>query len=399
MNNSFDFIVLGGGILGMATARTLQGRYPDASIVVLEKESALASHQTGRNSGVIHAGVYYKPGSLKADFCKRGNIATKAFCDEFGVEYKVPGKLLVATSDLEEERMEGLIDRCEQNGIAHERVDQAGLRELEPNIAGQAAIYVPSSGIVNYAHIVQRMAEQFSAAGGIVRLSTQVTQVQTSAQHVEVNTTQGKLKGGFLVSCGGLMSDRLVAMLGEKPSFKIIPFRGEYFKLPEQKQSLVTRMIYPIPDPQFPFLGVHLTPMVNGDLTVGPNAVLAMGREAYQKTDVNLGDMLEMAGYSGMRAILKRHFKTSVMELKNSLYRPGYLKLVQKYCPQLSLADLKSYPSGIRAQAVYPNGDLVDDFLFVEAPRALVVANAPSPAATSAIPISEHIVDRVAAML
>lgn len=390
-----DFIVIGGGILGLATARELQQRYPGKRVLVLEKEAGPARHQTGHNSGVIHAGVYYKPGSLKARFCKEGNAATKTFCREHGIPFDECGKLLVATNAIELERMQALIGRCAENELPIEVLDAEQLRAREPNIVGVGGIFVPSTGIVSYTRICEKMAEQVVAEGGEVRYNVEIRTIRERADQVELESEQELYVGNFLIACAGLMSDRIVRMLGQTPEFKIIPFRGEYFLLPPQHNRIVNHLIYPIPDPDLPFLGVHLTRMIDGTVTVGPNAVLAFKREGYRKTDFSLGDMAEMLSYPGLLKMLARNLKPGLMEMKNSLFRRGYLEQVRKYCPQLTLADLKPYPAGVRAQAVAKDGSLVDDFLFVNTDRALVVCNAPSPAATSAIPIAAHIVDQI----
>lgn len=395
----YDFIVIGGGILGMSTAWQLQKKYPGKSVLVIEKESSAAQHQTGHNSGVIHAGVYYKPGSLKARFCKEGNVATKAFCREHDIPFDECGKLLVATNQKELERMQALVGRCTENGIEIEVLDQAQLREREPNITGVGAIFVPSTGIVCYTQISSKMGELVEQAGGEVRFNTRVTGIEEFADRVTVFAENERFQGRFLVSCSGLQSDRIVEMMGLEPDFRIIPFRGEYYLLDEQHNQIVNHLIYPIPDPDLPFLGVHLTRMIDGTVTVGPNAVLAFKREGYKKTDISLKDSFEMLTYPGMIKLLFKHFKASMTELKNSISKPGYLKLVQKYCPSLTLDDMKEYPAGIRAQAVSKSGDVIDDFLFMNTSRALAVCNAPSPAATSAIPIGQHIVEQVSVLV
>lgn len=391
----YDFIVIGAGIVGMSTARELQRAFPGLSVLVLEKENSPALHQTGRNSGVIHAGVYYTPGSLKAEFCREGNVATKAFCVEQGINFDECGKLLVATNELELERMAGLISRCGENRIPIEVLDARQLKEAEPNITGIGAILVPSTGIVSYAAISRRLVELVVENGGEVRFDNRVVAIAEETDKISVWTGKGRVEGRYLISCAGLMADRVVAMMGLVPEFKIIPFRGDYYLLGAQHNRIVNHLIYPIPDPQLPFLGVHLTRMIDGTVTVGPNAVLAFKREGYQKFDFSLRDSMEMLTYPGLLRVLRDNFRVSLAELKNSLYREGYLELVRKYCPGLTVQDLHDYPSGIRAQAVTPAGELVHDFLFVNTARALAVCNAPSPAATSAIPISRHIVAKV----
>lgn len=389
----YDFIVIGAGIIGMSTAWQLQKSFPGSSVLVLEKESGPALHQTGRNSGVIHAGVYYAPGSLKAEFCREGNIATKAFCAEHGIKYDVCGKLLVATNELELERMAGLVVRCAENRIPVEVLSAAQLKTAEPNISGIGALLVPSTGIVNYRDITRRMVELVVQGGGEVSFNSNVVAIAEQSDRISVWTGKGRRDGRNLIACAGLMADRVVTMTGISPEFKIIPFRGDYYQLSAQHNRIVNHLIYPIPDPELPFLGVHLTRMIDGSVTVGPNAVLAFKREGYHKLDFSLADTFEMLTYPGLIRVLCDNFRVSLQELKNSLFKEGYLQLVKKYCPSLTVDDLHDYPAGIRAQAVTRAGELVHDFLFVSSGRALIVCNAPSPAATSAIPIGRHIVE------
>ncbi|EAR59895.1 hypothetical protein MED92_12341 [Oceanospirillum sp. MED92] len=383
----------------MSTAWQLQKKYPDKTVLVVEKESSAAQHQTGHNSGVIHAGVYYKPGSLKAKFCKAGNRATKAFCLEHDIPFDECGKLLVATNATELERMQGLIERCAENELEIEVLDQKQLTEREPNVTGVGAIFVPSTGIVSFTKITEKMGELVESQGGVVRFNTRVDKIEEFFDRVTLYTDKGRFHGRYLISCAGLQSDRIVKMLGLEPDFRIIPFRGEYYLLSAKHNQIVNHLIYPFPDPDLPFLGVHLTRMIDGTVTVGPNAVLAFKREGYRKTDISIKDSLEMLAYPGMIKLLLRHFKASMAELKNSISKSGYLKLVQKYCPTLDSEDMQPYPAGIRAQAVSENGDIVDDFLFMSTSRSLAVCNAPSPAATSAIPIGEHIVEKLAEII
>ena len=392
---TYDYIIIGAGIIGLSTARQLQQSQPGCSVLILEKEAGPAHHQTGHNSGVIHAGVYYQPGSLKARFCREGNIATRAFCDEHGVTYDQCGKLLVATDDLELQRMQELIERCAENEIAIEVLDEAQLKKREPNISGVGAVLVPSTGIVSYIEISEKMAKLVEANQGEIRYNNEVLGLAETSEQVIIRTTQGKVKGRFLVACAGLMADRVVSMLGIQPEFKIIPFRGDYYQLPEKHNQIVKHLIYPIPDPNMPFLGVHLTRMIDGSVTVGPNAVMAFKREGYRKIDFSLRDSFEALTYPGLLRVLWANFKISMVELKNGLYKKGYLELVRKYCPKLQVDDLQPYPSGVRAQAVTKQGELVHDFLFIDTPRTLSVCNAPSPAATSAIPIGKYIVVKV----
>ncbi|MDF3131392.1 L-2-hydroxyglutarate oxidase [Pseudomonas extremaustralis] len=391
----FDFVIIGGGIVGMSTAMQMAAEYPDAKILLLEKESSPAQHQTGHNSGVIHAGVYYTPGSLKAKFCLEGNRATKDFCDQHGIRYDACGKMLVATNNVEMERMKALWERTEANGLEREWLSAAELREREPNIVGLGGIFVPSSGIVNYAEVTRNMAAAFTKAGGVIHYNSEVTALDERADEVVVTTSTGVYQARFLISCSGLMADRIVRMLGLEPEFQICPFRGEYYLLPKQHNQIVNHLIYPIPDPSMPFLGVHLTRMIDGTVTVGPNAVLALKREGYKKTDFSLADMFEMFTSLGVLKVLKANLKPGLIEMRNSLFKGGYLQQVQKYCPSINKDDLTPYPAGVRAQAVSNSGKLIDDFLFVNTNRSVNVCNAPSPAATSAIPIGAYIVSKV----
>ena len=395
----YDFIIIGGGIIGMSTAMQLLRAYPDSRMLLLEKESAPARHQTGHNSGVIHAGVYYTPGSLKAKFCLAGNRATKAFCDENGIRFDECGKLLVATNELEMQRMQALWERTEANGLEREWLSAGELREREPNITGIGGIFVPSSGIVDYAAVTRAMAAEFERLGGEIRYDAEVSALKERRQEVVVTSGAGEFTGRYLVTCSGLMADRVVRMLGHDPGFTICPFRGEYYRLPDRLSRIVNHLIYPIPDPSMPFLGVHLTRMIDGSVTVGPNAVLAFKREGYRRRDVSPRDLAQMLTDPGILRVLGRNLRPGLQEMKNSLHRRGYLELVRKYCPSLTLDDLESWPAGVRAQAVSRDGKLVDDFLFVNTQRTLNVGNAPSPAATSALPIGAHIVEQVKAMV
>lgn len=391
----YDFVIIGGGIVGMSTAMQLADKYPEARMLLLEKESSPAQHQTGHNSGVIHAGVYYTPGSLKAKFCLEGNKATKRFCDEHGIAYDECGKLLVATNELEMERMRALWERTAANGLERHWLSAGELREREPNIVGLGGIFVPSSAIVNYAAVTAQMAKEFQSKGGTIQFDTEVTGLLEQAESIVVTTNKGTYSTRYLVSCSGLMADRVVRMLGVEPGFTICPFRGEYYLLPQAHNQIVNHLIYPIPDPSMPFLGVHLTRMIDGTVTVGPNAVLAMKREGYRKSDISLSDLGGMLRHRGIRKVLRDNLRPGLIEMKNSLLKGAYLKTVQKYCPSLKKEDLTPYPAGVRAQAVSNDGKLIDDFLFVNTARSVNVCNAPSPAATSAIPIGAYIVSKV----
>lgn len=394
-----DICIVGGGIVGAATALKLQQAFPDKRIVLLDKESSAARHQTGRNSGVIHAGVYYQPGSLKAQYCREGLQRTIKYCQQYHLPYDQCGKLLVATNDLEMERMQGLYQRCLDNELSPQLLDAKQLKEREPNITGLGAIWVKDTGIVDYVKLTEHMLQQFQSKGGVVKFNTQVTDLVESSDGIKIHANGQVSQTAFLVNCAGLQSDRLIAMLGLETDFEIVPFRGEYYLLAEKHNQVVNHLIYPIPDPELPFLGVHLTRMIDGTVTVGPNAVLALGREAYDKTDVNIADVMQMMRFPGMWPMLKKNLKSGLNEMKNSLLKSGYLSLVQKYCPSIEKADLLPYRSGIRAQAVSKAGELIHDFKFVTSTRSLHVGNAPSPAATSAMPIADAIYDKCAELI
>ena len=387
----YDIVLIGGGIVGVATAWQLKRRHPGASVLLVEKEPALALHQTGRNSGVIHAGVYYQPGSLKADFCKRGAAWTLAFCREHGLPFDQCGKLLVATTDLEFERMAALEERCRQNGIQTERLSGRELVKREPQITGMGALYVRATGITDYGRITAKIAALFQASGGQVKTGVPVRSIAENNRGIRIRLGATTLAADYLIACGGLMADRLARMMHIPLDFQIIPFRGEYFQLPPERNGIVNHLIYPIPDPELPFLGVHLTRMIDGSVTVGPNAVLGWKREGYGRFNVSLEDSLKMLTYPGFWQVIGLNLKSGLAEIRDSLHRPGYLARVRQYCPSLTLADLRPYPVGIRAQAVTRRGDLVHDFLFAESERSLHVCNAPSPAATSAMPIGEYL--------
>lgn len=391
----YDYCIIGGGIVGLATAMALLEQRPGASLVILEKEDSLGRHQTGHNSGVIHAGIYYAPGSLKADLCKRGAQATKDFCTEHGIAFDVCGKLLVASNPLEVQRMQALYERSQQNGLKVERLDAAELRRREPNIVGLGGLFLDATGIVDYKQVCQAMAGVIQAAGGEVQLSTTVRAIFETGDNVCVSSMDRTWRARQLVACAGLQSDRLARMAGVKIDHQIIPFRGEYYRLPASKNQIVNHLIYPIPDPDLPFLGVHLTRMIDGSVTVGPNAVLGLGRENYRKGSVNWQDVAEYACFPGFWKTLWNNLGSGTLEMKNSLFKRGYLEQCRKYCPSLQIEDLLPCEAGIRAQAVMRNGTLVHDFLFAETPRMVHVCNAPSPAATSAIPIGQMIAERI----
>ncbi|UDL93932.1 L-2-hydroxyglutarate oxidase [Lichenihabitans sp. PAMC28606] len=391
----FDFCIIGGGIVGLATARELLLRHPGASLVLLEKEAGVARHQTGHNSGVIHSGIYYAPGSLKARLCREGADATQLFCRENGVPVEPCGKLIVATTMLELERMETLRKRAAENDIAVTQLSATGLRETEPAIVGLGALKVHATGIVDYRLVCRRMADELVARGADLRFGERVTGIAEEETVVRITTANDLIEAGHLVVCAGLQSDRLARLAGLDIDFQIIPFRGEYFVLPPEKSTLVRHLIYPVPDPTLPFLGIHLTRMADGTITVGPNAVLGFSREGYAPLSVDLRDCAEMFAFPGLWRTLRQNLSSGLREFRNSLWRRGYLAECRKYCPGLDISDLRPYPAGIRAQAVRRSGELIHDFLFLQSARSLHVCNAPSPAATSAIPIARMIAARL----
>jgi L-2-hydroxyglutarate oxidase len=395
MAKAYDFVIIGGGIVGVSTAWQLKQRYPDAAVLLIEKERLLASHQTGHNSGVIHAGVYYQPGSLKADFCKRGAAMTMDFCREHGIPVLRCGKLLVATDSAEAGRMDALEDRCGLNGIHTQRLSREELKKREPNISGVGALFVPATGITDYKRITAAMAGRFMAMGGSLKTGAAVTGLKEGSQSVTVRVGAQRIDSRYLIACGGLMADRLAAMMGIAIDFRIIPFRGEYYRLAARHNRIVSHLIYPIPDPRLPFLGVHLTRMIDGSVTVGPNAVVGWKREGYARVNLNGRDVLDMLSFQGFWRVMRANLRTGLGEIKDSLHKRGYLQRVRKYCPGLDAADLQPCPAGVRAQAVMKDGSLVHDFLFAESGRSLHVCNAPSPAATSAIPIGSYLCDKI----
>jgi L-2-hydroxyglutarate oxidase len=390
----YDYCIVGGGIVGLATAYSLLMDEPEARVAVLEKEQALAQHQTGRNSGVIHSGVYYVPGSLKARLCKAGAEATKSFCNENGIPFEVCGKLVVATDDAELGRLEGLERRASENGIAFARVDAEELRRLEPQIVGTGALLVHDTGIVDYSRVCDGLATRIREAGGEIITGTTVAGIVESTHDVVISSRTKSWTARRLIVCAGLQSDRLARLAGLAITHHIVPFRGEYYALAPHLSGIVSRLIYPVPEPGMPFLGVHLTLMMRGGITVGPNAVLGCSREGYTKGSISATDVADFATFPGFWKMALRNWRPAVRELHSSLRKSAYLENCRKYCPSLTDDDLMPYGAGIRAQAVASDGSLIDDFLFLDTERSLHVCNAPSPAATSALPIGKMIADR-----
>jgi len=386
------YVVVGGGIIGLATAHRITQERPDAEVTVVEKETQVGSHQTGHNSGVIHAGVYYRPGSLKARLCVVGNRSMVEFCREHDIPVQVCGKLIVATSSEEVPRLHALHERALANGLSATLIGAEQAREYEPHVAAVEAMHVPSTGIVDFGAVCGTLAELLEKAGATVRLGTRVTGVRQVGGEIVVRTTAGDLTADVLVGCAGLHADRVARLAGAVPPARIIPFRGEYYELRPDRRQLVRGLIYPVPDPQFPFLGVHLTRMIDGSVHAGPNAVLALAREGYSWRRVRLRDVAEITAYRGLWRLARRHLRYGLTEVRRSLSVRLFTESLARLVPEVTAADLVRAESGVRAQAIAPTGDLVDDFLIVARDRQVHVINAPSPAATSSLEIARHIV-------
>ena len=386
------YVVIGGGIVGLATAHRLTLDRPGAQVTVLEKETRWAAHQTGHNSGVIHAGVYYRPGSPKAKLCKAGIASMVEFCAEHAIPVRVCGKLIVATSDDEVPRLRALYERSLANGLPVRLLTPAEARGYEPYVSCVAAMHVASTGIVDYAQVCAKLAELLDKAGAELRLGTRVTALDGSTVGSTVRTTGGDVHADVLVICAGLYADRLARMAGVDPPARIVPFRGEYYELRPDRRHLVRGLIYPVPDPVFPFLGVHLTRMIDGSVHAGPNAVLALAREGYSWGRIRPRDVLDAATYPGLWRLGRRHFRYGLTEVRRSLSKRRFAASLARLVPGIGPADLVKAEAGVRAQAIAPDGSLVDDFLIVARDRQVHVLNAPSPAATSSLEIARHIV-------
>lgn len=389
-----DCVIVGGGILGVAVAAELSRRRPNASITLIEKESELARHQTGRNSGVVHSGIYYAPGSLKAKLCSAGRDSMVRFAAEHGIAHELCGKLIVATKPEQLDRMRWLHDRGRENGLDVSLIDPDAAAEIEPHVNCVGAIRVPSTGIIDFVAVCHALADQARSRGVTIRLGEKVTGVEADTASHRVLTDRGDIRTRFVITCGGQYSDKLARAEGGDPGARIVPFRGEYYELAPDRRHLVRTLIYPVPDPAFPFLGVHFTKMIGGGVHAGPNAVLALAREGYSKTDVNPRELLEVLAYPGFRRLAAKHWRTGIDEVLRSFSRRRFTASLQELVPEVRSEDLVPSPAGIRAQALKPDGSLVDDFLLVDRPRALHVCNAPSPAATASLEIAGTIVDR-----
>ena len=388
----FDICIIGGGIVGLATAYQLSKKHPKLKLAILEKETSLAKHQTGHNSGVLHTGIYYKPGSLKAINCRNGKKAMEQFCKEQGIEHELCGKIIVALNDEEIPRMQNIFQRGQENGVNCKIISREEMLEIEPHVAGVQAIHVPECGIVNYKQVCLRLGEIIhEKEENKIFLGRQVTKIRNLATSLMIETDKQQVECKHLINCGGLHSDKLTKLGGQPPPAKIIPFKGEYYELKEDAKHLCKNLIYPVPDPAFPFLGVHFTRMIDGTVECGPNAVLAFGREAYGKFDLNLKDLLESITYPGFQKMAIKHWKMGWGEMWRSYNKGAFVKALRRLIPEIEASHLVSAPAGIRAQAVSPRGALVDDFLIERNDRIINVCNAPSPAATASLNIGATI--------
>jgi L-2-hydroxyglutarate oxidase LhgO len=399
-DSGYGVIIIGGGAVGLGVALEITRRFPRRRLLLLEKEDRVAAHQSGHNSGVIHSGVYYKPGSLKARLCVSGAAAMVDFCREHGVPHNVCGKVIVATRDEELPRLEELRKRGEANGLSGLRlIGPEELREIEPHSAGLRALVVPSTGVTDYAVVCQKYAELITAAGGTVLTSARALGIRRTASEITVETNNGAFSAEALINCAGLHSDRIARMAGDDPGVMIVPFRGEYYDLSPERASLVRALIYPVPDPQFPFLGVHFTRRITGKVDAGPNAVFALAREGYRHTNINARDLAASLTYSGFWRMAGRHWRYALGEWHRSFSKPAFVRALQQLLPEITEKDLVPGGSGVRAQSLKPDGSLVDDFQFVPSDKVLHVLNVPSPAATASLMIGKTIVDTAASSL
>ncbi|GAB4382591.1 MAG: L-2-hydroxyglutarate oxidase [Elainellaceae cyanobacterium] len=391
----YDFAIIGGGIVGLSTAMHLGKRYPDAKILVLEKESRWAYHQTGNNSGVIHSGVYYKPGSFKAKFCRDGCRSMVEFCQQHNIRHEVCGKVIVATEEKELPLLENLYQRGLQNGIPVTRITAEEVREHEPHVNSLAGIWVSSTGIADYKQVCQKYADLVEQQGGELRLNTKVEKLVNTSTGQVLQTNQGDFQTRFVINCAGLYSDRVAKLGNVDPQAKIVPFRGEYYELVPEKRHLVKGLIYPVPNPDFPFLGVHFTRMIDGSVHAGPNAVLSLKREGYHKTDFDLRDFAEVMTYPGFWKLAAKHADEGIKEIIRSFSKAAFVHSLQRLIPEVQPEDVVPTHAGVRAQALMSDGKLVDDFLIVKGQNSIHVCNAPSPAATSSLEIGKAVAEQV----
>ncbi|MGX4731742.1 L-2-hydroxyglutarate oxidase [Kitasatospora griseola] len=397
MKHDVQVLVVGGGIVGLSTAYALTHAHPGTTVTVLEKESALALHQTGRNSGVVHSGVYYRPGSLKARYATEGAREMVEFCRDQGIAHEVTGKLVVATEEAELPRLAALAERGRANGIPLLELDPAGIRDHEPEITGLAGLHLATTGICDYTAVAHRYAALAGERGAELRLATPVLDIARRADGVTVTTPTGEIRCAALVNCAGLHSDRIARLAGDDPGVRIVPFRGEYYELAPARRALVRGLVYPVPDPAFPFLGVHLTRGIHGDVHVGPNAVPALAREGYDWRTLNLRDLAETVRFPGTWTIARRHWRYELGELHRSLSKRAFTAAVRRLLPAVTETDLLPTAAGVRAQAVTRDGTLLDDFAFAGTGRIVHVLNAPSPAATASLAIGREVARRAVA--
>jgi L-2-hydroxyglutarate oxidase len=391
-------VIVGGGIVGLATAHELLKLHPNTSVVVLEKDGAVGQHQTGNNSGVLHAGLYYKPGSAKARLAVTGLKQMIAFCQANQISHQICGKLVVATNETERQRLQNLYERGQKNGLnGLQMLDRSAMLEVEPHVGGISALRVPEEGIVDYAGVCQALVTLIERAGGRIVTNAKVTKLsRRSGGGWVVQSSQNDFEADFVINCAGLHCDRVLQSAGEKRETRIVPFRGEYYKIRPNRQFLVRNLIYPVPDPEFPFLGVHFTRLIHGGIEAGPNAVLAFAREGYQKSDINPRDLFDAVTFSGLWRFLGKHKKMSWEEIKRSFSKQLFCAALQKLVPEIKAEDLEPGGAGVRAQAMSPDGTLIQDFAFVRGQNALHVLNAPSPAATASLAIGREIVHQIA---
>jgi (S)-2-hydroxyglutarate dehydrogenase len=393
----YKFVIIGGGIIGLTTARALHRRYPKAKLLVLEKEREWAQHQTGRNSGVIHSGIYYKPGSLKARMARRGSSSIVEFCRRYHIEHDICGKLIVASDPSELPRLQTLYQRGLENGLSVSLLVPEQVKEIEPHVRCAGAIKVPSTGIVNYKRVCDAIAVELRQSGAELRLGTKVTKLRSTARAAVVISDSEQFETEFVINCAGLHSDRLAKMSGAAAQARIVPFRGEYYELKPERRGLVKNLIYPVPDPSFPFLGVHFTRMIDGSVHAGPNAVLSFKREGYRKTCFSAQDSWETLSYQGFWRLAARNAGEGLREVWRSFSKTAFTRSLQRLIPEVQSDDLIPSSAGVRAQALLSSGAMIDDFLITKSDRAVHVCNAPSPAATAAFEIAEHIVNCITA--
>lgn len=391
-----DIAIIGGGIVGLATAYHLTQRFPEKKVVVLEKESEIAHHQTGNNSGVIHSGLYYKPGSLKAKNCIQGYHMLIDFCDRYGIAYDLCGKVVVATDESELPRLRGLYDRGRENGLEGlQMLNKEELKEIEPHVNGIQGIRVPQTGIIDYKAVCAKLVELIEDAGGEIHLNTKVKSIEEKDNEVQIVTNKNFVESEVIINCAGLYSDEVAEMHMGKIDTRIIPFRGEYYELTAEAEHLVKHLIYPVPDPAFPFLGVHFTRMIDGGIEAGPNAVLAFRKEGYNKTDIKLRELMKTLLWKGFQKVARKYWRTGLGEMYRSFSKKAFTKALQRLIPDIKAEQLVPAPAGVRAQACDREGGLLDDFKLVTGRRAIHVINAPSPAATSSLSIGKTISEMV----